>query len=263
VKHGAARRAARTLAVVFCVGGCAEQSLLAPSAPRSTLAPSRTSFHTPPPTIAVRAHVEEVDDNPPEREIFDDASTGFPAISRDGAKVAVLESEEDLSEELSLSLAIFPARGGSAIERIVLVSTTEARADQTHRGSLLPVIEGRARAVNQRLVDEGYAAMPRVNGDIEKATLRIDDVEATLHDGRFRVTDALRRARLDVDAREWQRAPVRSASLTCVTHPAIKWGAYDRARGVLVVEITHAIEEGGDSCPTPSLFKVFSLDVAP
>jgi hypothetical protein len=105
--------------------------------------------------------------------------------------------------------------------------------------------------------------MPRSKGNIENATLRIDDVEATLDAGRFRVTSAARGVRLDVDARAWHAHPVRTPSLTCVTHPAIKWAAYDRARDVLVVEITQRIDDGGDSCPTPSLFRVFSLDAAP
>ena len=264
------------LPVVLCLGGCGRGGSSGKSHPTPTQAvvpepeavvpepealpaPVATASTAGPPTITVRAHVESMDNDP--REVFEDASMGFPAMSRDGAKVAVLEAEQDLAEELDLSLEIFPASGGKALERIVLVSMKETGLGHAHPGRLLPIVEGRARAVNKRLLDGGYAPLPRVEGDVGKATLRIDDLAVTLAGGRLRVTNALGRVRLDFDAREWQRPP--AVDFVCVTHPAIKWAAYDRARGVLVVEITHAIEVGGDSCPTPSLFRVFSLDAPP
>jgi hypothetical protein len=251
------------LAVSSSFGGCVVTPAHARDARTSTVIPAPVVRPEPAstgsPTVAVRSHIEVVDDNPPELEILDDASTGFPAMSRDGRTVAVLEVQDDLAQELGVTVAIFPAKGGSAFERLVVVSSDEARDGQRHRGKLLPIVERRTRALNQRLRDDGYASMPRQECPIEATSVRIDDVAAALDGGRFRVTSARGDVRLNVDASAWQRPPIRTPSFTCVTHPAIKWVAYDRARRVVVVEITHRIEEGGDSCPTPSSFGVFSL----
>jgi hypothetical protein len=213
----------------------------------------------PAPAVAMRSRVQEVDDDPPEIETLDDASTGFPAINEDGTAVAVLEAQDDLAGELSMAVAFFHATGGSPFEQLVLLSPAEATDGARHPGALPALVERRARAVNERLRRDGYTAMPRVECATGCTSLRIEDIDVALDGGRFRVTNARGGVRLDVDASGWQSPPVRTPSLTCVTHPAIRWASYDRARSVLAVEITPQIDEGGDSCPTPSSFGVFSM----
>lgn len=209
--------------------------------------------------LAPRVAVRHVADQSSTLDVVQDASTGLPAISADGARVAFLFNDAAISTLSSLTFQIASTKTGKVEEAFPIVSGEDVlRELEDHEGKLRSKVDGQVRVANERLAGGRYEPMLVARGrGAPGAPLNVGDLESVLDGGRFQVRQA-GVVQIDVDARGWADVPI-GLGPTCTIRVAATLLAVDAKKTTVAVVIEQIGEGGSDACGGPRSVKVFAL----
>ncbi len=198
-------------------------------------------------------------------------TTGLPAVSADGARVAYLFSDHVGMREYASDMLVVRRVDGDAPERELRIfdpkEVAAAESAPNASGTTLPTLVKKLGA----RVDEATALLAKgswialdvvpPSGEAGKVAARAEGVEVGLDGAKLHAVHATGRSLLEVDAKGWgaKGFALGQGMAPCSFRPEISGAAVDLDRHVVFVTIDQFVVTGGDACNAVGAVHAFRL----